>query len=63
MFTVLTILAASLWWVFLLQFGCWGSIREMDRDRGRLDTGGRAASRRWSINTWAGVSLFFAPIT
>ena len=41
MLTVLTILASSRWRVFLLQFGCWGSIR--DRDRGRLDTGGRGS--------------------
>ena len=39
MLTMLTILASSRWRVFLLQFGCWGSIR----DRGRLDTGGRGS--------------------
>ena len=41
MFTVLTILASSLWRILLLQFRCWGSIRDRHRDRGRLDTGGR----------------------
>ena len=39
MLTVLTILALSRLRVFLLQFGCWGSIR----DRGRLDTSGRGS--------------------
>ena len=40
MFTVLTILASSLWRILLLQFGWWGSIRDRHRDRGRMDTRG-----------------------
>ena len=50
MFTVLTILASSLWRILLLQFGCWGSIR--DRDRVRLDTGGRGSFKALVVNTW-----------
>ena len=43
MLTVLTILASSLWRILLLQFRCWGSIRDRHRDRGKLDTGGRGS--------------------
>ena len=55
MLTVLTILASSRWRILLLQFGCWGSIR----DRGRLDTGGRGSFKALVLERLVLVDLCF----